>query len=339
MAERPEKGGIPMSKRIKTRMTELLGIEIPVMQSGMQNLAVPELAAAVSNAGGLGTINAATYPDIQSFRAAICLLKELTDKPFCVNVSMLPFVSVGELTMDYMKTLIEEGVTIVETAGRNPKPYVSMLKAAGIRLIHKVPTVKHALKAQSVGADMVSIVGLEGAGHPGADEVTTMILADKASKILDIPVLAGGGIADGRGLAAALALGAEGVFMGTRFAACEECIIHPNYKDWMIRGQEQDTVLIQRSINNMVRVMNNEAARKTAQMEVAGASLEELLPVISGKKGKDAQMSGDLQGGLFSVGEAVGLIDEILPAGELVTMIAAEAIRQMEKLAGQIEEG
>lgn len=313
-------------------MTQLLGIEVPIMQSGMQNLATPQLAAAVSNAGGLGTINAATYPDIEDFRHAIRETRNLTLRPFCINVSMLPFVSVGEKTEQYLQAAIEEGVRVIETAGRNPESYVPMLKKAGVLLIHKVPTVKHALKAQSVGADMVSIIGLEGAGHPGADEVTTMILANKASKVLRIPVLAGGGIADGKGLAAALSLGAEGVFMGTRFAASKECVIHQNYKEWMIQAGEKDTILVQRSIKNMVRVMKNGTAAKVADMEARGATLDELLPVISGKKGREAQMSGDLDGGIFSVGQALGLVEDIMEASEIVKQTVAEAIEQIEKI-------
>lgn len=321
-----------MSKILHTRMTEILGIEAPIMQGGMQNLATPELAAAVSNAGGLGTINAASYPDIDAFRQAVRRLRKLTSKPFCVNISMLPFVSVGELTAEYFSAAAEEDVPVIETAGRNPEPYVPLLKKHGIKLIHKVPTVKHALKAQSIGANLVSIVGIEGAGHPGMDEISTLVLANKAAHELDIPVLAGGGIADGYGLAAALALGAEGVFLGTRFAASTECALHQNYKDWMVRSQERDTILIQRSIGNMVRSMDNAAARQARTMEQTGATLEQLMPVISGKRGKEAQISGDLDGGLFSVGQSVGLVNEILPAGEIVRVIVAQALETINRL-------
>ncbi len=326
-----------MSRRLKTRMTELLGIKVPVMQSGMQNLATPRLAAAVSNAGGLGTINAASYQEIEDFRQAIRQTQRLTAKPFCVNISMLPFVSVGDKTEAYIRTAIEEGVKVIETAGRNPEPYVPTLKEAGVTLIHKVPAIRHALKAQAVGADMVSILGLEGAGHPGTDEVSTMVLANKAAKELRIPVLAGGGIADGRGLAAALSLGAEGVFMGTRFAASQECMIHENYKNWMVGAQEGDTVLVQKTIRNMVRVMKNETSRTVLEMEARGAGLEELLPVISGRHGKEAQLCGDLEGGLFSIGQSVGLIEDILPAKEIIEKVVEEAVQQIEKMSAKIE--
>lgn len=327
-----------MSKKIRTRMTELLGIEVPVMQGGMQNLATPELAAAVSNAGGLGTINAASYKEPEAFRTAIRRLKELTDKPFCVNISMLPFVSVGEQTEAYFEVAAGEGVPVVETSGRNPEPYVPLLKAHGMKLIHKAPTVKHAKKAQKVGADLVSVVGVEGAGHPSMDEVSSLVLARKAARELTIPVLACGGFADGFGLAAALALGAEGVVLGTRFAACTECMLHPNYKAWMVEAQENSTVLIQRSIRNMVRTMNNQTARRVQEMEAQGAALEQLLPVISGQKGFQAQLAGDLDGGLFSIGQSVGLIDAIRPAGEIVRRMEAEAIQAIDLLRNRTEE-
>lgn len=327
-----------MSKKIRTRMTELLGIQVPVMQGGMQNLAVPELAAAVSNAGGLGTINAASYANLDDFRQAIRRVKELTDKPFCVNISMLPFVSAGDRTEDSFKVAIEEEVPVVETSGRNPEPYVPLLKAHGVKLIHKAPTVKHAKKAQQIGADLVSVVGVEGAGHPSMDEVSSLVLAEKAARELDIPVLACGGFADGRGLAAALALGVEGIVMGTRFAASSECILHERYKEWMVQARENNTVLIQRSIRNMVRTMDNAAARQVQEMEAQGATLEQLMPVISGKRGFAAQQAGDLDGGLFSIGQSVGLISEILPAGEIIRRTNEEAVKTLTNLQGLLTE-
>lgn len=317
-------------------MTEQLGIDLPIMQSGMQNLATPELAAAVSNSGGLGTINGATYAETNDFRRAIRTLKSLTDRPFCVNISMLPFVSAGDRTEEYVRTAVEEGVTIIETAGRNPEPYVPMLKENGVLLIHKAPTVKHAKKAQDVGADMVSIMGIEGAGHPGMNEVSTSVLVSRAIRELDIPVLAGGGIADGKGVAAALALGAEGVFLGTRFAATRECIIHDQFKTWITEASEADTVLIQRTIKNMVRVMNNAAAREVQQLEAKGATLEELFPVISGKRGFKAQMEGDLDGGLFSVGQAVGLISDVPSIEELMKRLAQEMVETIRQLSAKL---
>ena len=283
---------------LKTKVTEILGIEYPIMQGGLQHLGMPELASAVSNAGGLGTINARIYPTIKEFREAIKKMKALTDKPFCVNVSLRSELTPGELTMEYFGVVMAEGVKVVETSGRNPAEYYPTLKEAGVKLIHKVPTVKLAKKSESIGADIVSVVGFECGGHPSMEEVTTFILGNKASRAVNIPVLIGGGIADGRGLIAALALGAQGVVMGTRFVATKECIIHENFKKWIVNAHERDTVLVQRSISNMLRAMNNAASRKVLEMEKNAPTLEELLPFISGLRGKK-HIEGDLDGGIF----------------------------------------
>ncbi len=316
----------------KTRITELLKIKYPIMQGGMQHLGVPELAAAVSNAGGLGTMNATIYPTIPEFRDAIRKAKSLTKNPFCVNVSMLPTLSPGELTPEYFKVIVEEGVAVVETAGRDPKDFVPLLKAAGIKLIHKVAAVKYAKKAEAAGADIVTIVGLECAGHPGMDDVTTMILGNKVARTVKIPVLIGGGIADGAGMVAALALGGDGVVMGTRFVATEECIVHPSFKKWIVDSSENDTILIQRSIRNMIRAMKNDAARKCLELENQGVGLPELLTVISGKKSKASQLDGDLSGGIFAVGQATGLINDIKPAKQVIDDVISEAETVMNRL-------
>lgn len=315
-----------------TRVTNLLKIKHPIMQGGLQHLATPELASAVSNAGGLGTINATIYPTVSEFREAIRKVKSLTKNPFCANVSMLPTLSPGELTLEYFKAIVEEGVPVVETAGRDPKEFVPMLKSAGIRLIHKVAAAKYAKKAEEAGADIVTIVGVECAGHPGMDDITTMILGNKVAKTVKIPVLIGGGIANGAGMVAALALGGDGIVMGTRFVATEECIVHPNLKKWMVESCENDTILIQRSIKNMIRAMKNEAALKCLEMEKQGASLPELLAVISGKKGKTCQLEGDLQGGIFAAGQAIGLIDEIKSVKKVIDDVMSEAEAVMKRL-------
>ncbi|HWR05446.1 NAD(P)H-dependent flavin oxidoreductase [Sporomusa sp.] len=317
---------------MKTKITELLHIKYPIMQGGLQHLGTPELASAVSNAGGLGTINATIYPSMPEFRDAIRKMKSLTSKPFCANVSMLPTMMPGELTQEYFKVIVEEGVAVVETAGRDPKEFVPMLKAAGIKLIHKVAAVKYARKAEEAGADMVTIVGVECAGHPGMDDITTMILGNKVAKTVKIPVLIGGGIADGKGLVAALALGGEGIVMGTRFVATQECIIHPNFKQWMVEASENDTILIQRSIKNMIRAMKNEAALRCLEMEQQGATLQELLTVISGKKSKACVMAGDLQGSIFATGQAMGLIDEIKPVKQVIEDVMKEAEQVLVRL-------
>lgn len=309
---------------MKTRITELLGIEYPIIQGGMQHLGVPELAAAVSNAGGLGTINVTVFPELDEFRAALEKMKSLTDKPFCVNISLLPETSAGEKTFDYIKICGDLGVKVIETAGRKPDTLVGPIHELGIFHIHKVPTVKHALSAEKTGVDAVTIVGFECAGHPGKDEITTLVLAAKAVKQLKIPVLAGGGVADGHGVAALLALGVEGVVMGTRFVATKECQIHQNFKDWCVSATEKDTTLVQKSINNMARVANNDTAKECLKLESKGVTLQELISTISGKRGKMAMDKGDLNGGIFVVGQALGLIDDVLSVDELFTRIVSE---------------
>ena len=319
---------------INTRGTKLLGIRHPIIQGGLQNWGLPQLAAAVSEAGGLGTINAATFPDLEAFRQAIRETKALTSAPFSVNISMLPDASVGDQIAGCIRICGEEGVKVIETAGRSPAELVPLVKEAGCIHIHKVPAVRHALSAQRAGVDAVTIVGLECAGHPGADEVGTLVLADKAVRSLDIPVFVGGGIADGRAMAAVLALGAAGVVMGTRFVATQECAIHPNYKAWMVQATERDTVLCQKSIKNMIRVANNATARECLKLEEEGAGLAELMPVISGARGRKAASEGDLDGGMFPVGPAVGLVEDIPTVEQLITRMVEEAAQAARYLSG-----
>ncbi len=317
---------------MKTRITELLGIQYPIIQGGMQWLSRAELAAAVSNAGGLGIITAATHPTKQGLVEEINKTKGLTDKPFAVNISMLPETTQNDVTSQYFEAVIEEGVPVVESSGRSPEGFIPELKRTGIKLIHKVPAVRFANKAQSVGADAVTIVGFECGGHPGMDDVTTMVLTPRAADSLSIPVIAGGGIADARGLVAALALGAEAVVIGTRFVATTECIAHPNFKNWMIQAQETDTVITQRSIRNAARVMKNAAAAKVLEMEGRGASLEELLTVISGKVGRSCLFEGDLEGGTFAMGQSVGLVKEIKSIKEVIDEIVTGAEATLSRL-------
>lgn len=306
-------------------MTELLGIKYPVMQGGMQHLGVPELAAAVSNAGGLGTINVTIFPELVEFRQAVREVKKRTDQPFCVNISMLPHVSVGDRNLEYVQICVEEGVSAIETAGRNPVELVEPIKKAGIKLIHKVPMVKYAKKAQEIGADLVTVIGYEAAGHPSMEEIGSMVLGNQTAHSVDIPVILGGGIVDGNGLASALALGADGVVMGTRFIATQECTIHPNFKDWIVNATETDSITCQRSIKNMARVAKNQAALQCLALEKQGASLEKLMSVISGKISKQAYLSGDVEAGLFPVGTGVGLINDIKPVQRLIEEIVAQA--------------
>ena len=309
---------------MKTRFTEIFGVEYPVMQGGMQWLGTPELAAAVSEAGGLGTINAATYREPDEFTAAIREVKKRTSRPFCINFSLIPDVD-QDTYLDQLEIMVAEGVDIIETAGSNPAKLVPFFKEHRLKWIHKAPTVKHALKGQELGADAVTVVGFEVGGHPGKDEISANVLVRRAAKRLDIPVMAAGGYADGHGLAAALAMGAEGITMGTRFIATRECVCHDNFKQWILNAQESDTCLVQKSLRNLMRAANNEAARKCIQLEAEGAPVPEILKICSGRVGKQCYENGDTQGSIFPVGQAVGLIDDIPCAGELVAAIVKEA--------------
>lgn len=322
---------------IQTKMTQLLGIQHPIMQGGMQHLGTPELAAAVSNAGGLGTINVTIYPELEDFRAAVQGMKSLTDKPFAVNVSIPPDVNPGDKTADYLKICAEEGVKIIELAGGNPAPFAPIIKGYGMTLIVKMATLKHAKKAQSVGADMVTIVGYEVAGHPGMGELSSFVLADKVSHELDIPVLLGGGVADGYGLAGALSLGCAGVVMGTRFVASTECHISDAHKQWIVDHQEGDTTTCQRSIRNMVRVANTASAQACLEMEKKGATLQELMAVISGRNSKDAYQSGEVEKGLFPVGQTIGLIHNVKPCREIIDEVMAQAEAQITRVNAMLK--
>ena len=322
---------------LKTRITELLGIEYPILQGGMQWLARAELVSAVSNAGGLGFITALSFAHTNDFRNEIKRTRDMTDKPFGVNISMLPMMTSADMTQRLADIVCEEGVPVVETAGRSPEPIVAKLKSAGVKLIHKVPAVRFAKKAQSVGVDAVVLIGFEGGGHPGLDDVPGLIILPKAAQELDIPVIAAGGYCDGRSLVSALALGAEGVLMGTRFMACHESPLHDNFKEWFVNAQETDTVVVERSIKNAVRIMNNEAAQTVVDLEAKGATLQELLPVIAGKFGRDAYLSGDIQGATIACGQVVGRINAIKSAKEIIDEMVAEAHQIIsERLNGMI---
>ena len=319
---------------LRTRITEMLGIEYPILQGGMQWLARAELVSAVANAGGLGFITAISFAKPEELRDEIRRTRDMTDKPFGVNVSMLPVLMSGDMTERYVDVVCEEGIPVLETAGRNPEPFVAKLKSAGVKLFHKVPAVRYAKKAQSVGADAVIIVGFECGGHPGMDDVPSLIIVPKAAKELSIPVIAAGGFCDGPGLVAALALGAEAILMGTRFMASTECRMHDNFKQWMVGAQETDTIIVERSIRNAARIIDNEAARMVQKMETEGATLDELLPIIAGKVGREAYLSGDLDEGTIACGQVVGRISEIRPVKEIMDNMVAEAENILSRLQG-----
>lgn len=302
----------------QTRITQLLGIRYPIIQGGLQWLATAQLASAVSEAGGLGLISSLSFPNQDALRREVRRMRELTKKPFGLNLSMLPELAKGDRSEEILKVILEEGVPVVETSGRSPEPFVERLKKEGIKLIHKVPSVRFARKAESIGADAVTIVGFECGGHPGMDDVTSLVLIPRVVDSVKIPVIAGGGIADARGFLAAITLGAEGVVMGTRFVPTHECPAHPRIKEWFVKARETDTLMIQRSIRNAARVIKNRAAEKTLSMEQRGASLEELLTVVSGQMGQKALQEGDLEGAIIACGQCVGLIHEVKSVKEVI---------------------
>lgn len=295
----------------KSRLCKLLGIELPVMQGGMQWLAKAEMAAAVCNAGGLGTISSTSFNNAKDLRDEIIKVRALTKSPFAVNISMLPTLAPDKLTLEFINVIVEERVPIVETAGRDPSDIIPLLKTNGAKIIHKVPAVRFAKKAEEVGADVISIVGFECGGHPGMDDITTLILIQKAVKCLTIPLIAGGGFVDGKGLVAALALGADGIVMGTRFLASKECIAHHLIKEWICSADERNTVLIQRSIQNAARVMENKQAKIILDLEKNNLTLQDILPHISGQRGKRMLEEGLLDYGTLAMGQSIGLIDSI----------------------------
>ena len=313
----------------KTRITERLGIEYPIIQGAIQWLSRAELVSAVSNAGGLGVISSLTFSTAKELQQEIKKTKAMTDKPFAVNVTMLPVLRLVNYE-EYFNAAIEEGVKIIETSGRSPEPYMKLLKDAKVTVMHRATRIRDIRTAERVGVDAVTIIGFEAAGAPGMENVTSLVHIPIAVDAVKIPVIAAGGIADARGFVAALALGAEGVLMGTRFIARKECDMHPKIKEWLLQLGEADTMMILRSIKNPERVVKTDYTQKILEMERKGATLEELLPLISGNKQKAAYMSGDVSDAVMTVGQAVGLIHEIPSVREIIEGMISEA-----KLIGQ----
>ena len=307
----------------QTRLTQLLGIEYPIIQGGMQWISRSELVGAVSNAGGLGILSALTFASPAELAAEIRKTRSSTDKPFGVNLTMLPTLHPVDID-SYIDVIVEEGVRIVETAGRSPEQYMERLKAGGIKVIHKCVAIRFARTAERIGCDVVSIDGYECAGHPGEEDVTSLILIPLAADAVKIPVVASGGFGDARGLVAALALGAEGINMGTRFMATQEAPIHPRVKEWLIQATERDTMLILRSLRNSVRVLKNPVAERVAAMEKQGATVEEMAPLISGQRGKELLETGEVEG-LQACGQVVGLIHDIPSVEEVIDRVINEA--------------
>jgi NAD(P)H-dependent flavin oxidoreductase YrpB (nitropropane dioxygenase family) len=308
----------------QTRITEMFGIKYPIIQGAMMWLSRAEMVAAVSNAGGLGIMASLTFPTVGELREEIKKVKSLTDKPFAVNITLLPTIRPRSLE-EYIVAAIEEGVTIIETAGRNPRQYMRQLREGGVKIMHKVASVKAAKTAERVGVDAVTIVGFEEGGNPGMDDVTTMVLVPRTVDELSVPVIAGGGFGDGRGFMAALSLGAEGVLMGTRFMMSKESPLHPDIKQRLLEASEKDTLMIMRSINNPERVVATGFAQGILEMEEKGTTLEELLPLIDGRRQKQALDKGEADQAMIPCGQVVGLIDDLPTAKDIIDGIIKEA--------------
>ncbi|TSH94234.1 nitronate monooxygenase [Verticiella sediminum] len=312
---------------MKTRITELFGIEHPIIQGGMHHVGLAELASAVSNAGALGIITGLTQPTPEALAKEIARCREMTDKPFGVNLTFLPSFKMPPYP-EYIDAIIQGGVRIVETAGRNPEAHVKQMKAAGIKIIHKCTSVRHALKAQSIGCDAVSVDGFECGGHPGEDDIPNMILLPRAAEELSVPFVASGGMADARSLVAALALGADGMNMGTRFIATKEAPVHQNVKQALVDADELQTRLIMRPLRNTERVMRNAAVDKVLAIEAekgAGTTIDDVRAYVVGTQNQKVLKEGDLDAGAWSCGMVAGLIHDIPSCGELVSRIMGEA--------------
>jgi nitronate monooxygenase len=311
---------------MKTRITEMFGIEHPIIQGGMHFVGFAEMAAAVSNAGGLGIITGLTQRTPADLANEIAKCRDMTDKPFGVNLTFLPIVNTPDYP-GYVRAIIEGGVKAVETAGNNPQMVLPYLKDAGVKVIHKCTSVRHSLKAQSIGCDAVSVDGFECGGHPGEDDVPNFILLPRAAEELDIPFVASGGMADGRSLVAALALGAEGMNMGTRFIATKEAPVHENVKQALVAASELDTRLVMRSLRNTERVMSNAAVERLIVKErELGAKLkfEDIIEEVAGVYPR-IMLEGDMDAGAWSCGMVAGLIHDIPTCKELIDRIMVEA--------------
>jgi NAD(P)H-dependent flavin oxidoreductase YrpB (nitropropane dioxygenase family) len=311
---------------LTTRFTETFGIEHPIVCGGMTAVGTAELIAAVANAGALGCLTALTQPSPEALAKEIARVQGLTDKPFGVNLTILPTIKPVPYD-EYRDAIIDSGVKIVETAGANPEPHLPSFKAAGVKVIHKAVAVRHALKAERLGVDAISIDGFECAGHPGEDDIGGLVLIPAAAAKLRIPIIASGGIADGRGLAGALALGADAANMGTRFMATTEAPIHDNVKQQIVANDELDTVVVFRQFHNSARVVRNSISEQVAEIgSRPGATFDDVAELASGKRGREKVLTeGDMEGGMWWAGQAQGLIHDVVSVRELVETVVAEA--------------
>lgn len=318
----------PQFPAIRTRVSELLGTRYPIMQGGMQWVGYAEMAAAVSNAGGFGVLTALSQPTPEALAAEIKRCRELTDQPFGVNLTILPSITPPPYEA-YLDVVIGSGIKVLETAGNNPKEFIVKAKAAGVKIVHKCVAVRHALSAERNGVDAVSIDGFECAGHPGEDDIGGMVLIPAAASRLKIPIIASGGIGDGRGLAAALVLGAEGINMGTRFCATQEAPIHDNIKQALVAAGERDTRLIFRTLHNTARVLKNAISVEVVEAEKQGCKFEDIRHLVAGARGKAALAAGSPDDGIVTAGQIVGLIDDVPSCEELIQRMVAECHRRL----------
>jgi len=323
---------------LKTRLTEMFGVDTPIVMGGMTGVGYGELVAAVANAGALGFIVAHLFPTAEELHAEIKKTRELTDKPFGVNLTLLP--SLNPIPYDeYRKAIIESGIKIVETAGRSPIEHLPDFKAAGVKVIHKCTSVRHSVTAARLGVDVISIDGFECAGHPGEDDIGLIVLLPATVDAVNIPVIASGGMADGRSLVAALALGADGVNMGTRFMATQECKIHEAVKEGIVKGTERDTLLINRTLRNTSRVARNAISEEVARIQQdVTKTIDDVRELVAGVRGRtNVLKGGDLDGGIWTVGQSQALIHDVPTCQELVSNIMAQAeavvAKRLDKMA------
>lgn len=311
---------------MKTRITELFGIEHPVMQGGMQGVGKAELVSAVANAGALGCLTALTQPSPEDLTKEIARTREMTDRPFGVNLTILPTIKPVPYD-EYAQAAIESGIKIIETAGRSPEAFMPAFNDAGVKVIHKCTSVRHGVKAEKVGCAAVSIDGFECAGHPGEDDIPGLVLLPAAADAISIPIVASGGFADGRGLVAALALGADGINMGTRFMATVEAPVHDNVKQALVDGDERQTALILRTLRNTARVFKNQVAEKVIEIESepGPTDFSDLIPLVAGVEGGKVLSEGDMEAGIWTAGVVMGLIHDIPTCEVLVRRIVDDA--------------
>ncbi len=328
---------------MQTRITKMLGIEYPILCGGMMVLAKPRLCAAISEAGGLGNLTAANYANKDKIREAIKEVRSMTDKPFWMNVTMLPHFRISEKRyMEIFDVCIEEKVAAVEIAGSPldrflKGTYIDKLKIAGVKMIHKLGSVRHALHCEKVGYDAVLAAGVEEGGHPLNDNVATSILTPRIAESVSIPIVTTGGIADGRGLASALCLGADGVMMATRFICTDECEVHPNIQEEIIRRQEYETVLYGNSIGLQGRAIKNETIKKIIEIENGNGNTKDIFPLLAGSLSPKIWKHGDVNAGSINVGQSIGLVHDLVPVKILIDRMVKEARAILEKASVQVQ--